>query len=187
MKRVLGEINKELIFKISLFGEPNVGKKSMVRQYLKKRFSLDEPTPVSLDIGVKKLHVKKTVILLQIWILTGKPQFKPLTPIYTRGSFVGIFMFDLTRETTLEIVKEWLNLFEEGQIDHERKNLLIMVGGKADLTEKREVSWGKALWYAKRYHFKRYFECSAKKDINIEEIFEYIMNCLLRKDQRIIH
>jgi len=184
---VFKDMNKELIFKISLFGEPNVGKTSMVRQYLKERFSVEERTPVSLDIGVKKLHVNNTIIFLQIWILAGKSQFKPLTPIYTRGSSVGIFMFDLTRVNTLETVREWLDLFEKGQSDQKRDVLLIMVGGKADLTEKQEVSWGKSLWYAKKYYFKRYFECSTKKSINIEEIFEYIVNNLDKKDQRIIH
>jgi len=180
-------MNKELIFKISLFGEPNIGKQSLVRRYLKKRFILEEPQYVSLDIAMKKLYIKHIAIILQLWILEGKSHFKPLTPIYTRGSSVGIFMFDLTRMNTLETVGKWIELFEKGQFDQMRKTLLIMVGGKADLTEQREVSWGKALWYAKKYHFKRYFECSAKKDINIEEIFEYIVNNLDKKDQRIIH
>jgi len=187
MKIVFKDMNKELIFKISIFGEPNVGKKSMIQRYLKERFSVSKPTPVSLDIGVKKLYVNSTIVFLQIWILAGKSHFKPLTPIYTRGSSVGIFMFDLARANTLETVGEWLGLFEEGQLDQKRDILLIMVGGKADLTEKREVSWGKALWYAKKYNFKRYFECSAKKDINIKEIFGYIVNNLDKKDQKIIH
>jgi len=175
-------MNPELIFKVSLFGEQNVGKQSLVRRYINKEFVLSEPQHVALDIAIKELHIKNVIIVLQIWILEGKAHFKPLTPTYTRGSSVGIFMFDLTRVNTLRTVKEWLHLFKQGQSDQQKEILLLMVGGKVDLSERREVSREQALEYVNSYNFNTYFECSAKENINIKNIFEYIVNYLCKNE-----
>merc|ERR1719205_157521 len=88
-------------------------------------------------------------------------------------------MYDVTRMETFEHLRKWFSLvsqFGRGDIE------VAIVGNKCDMNtehSKREVSkeMGEALAVEMGCHF---FECSAKEDINVTDVFSRLSEEIIR-------
>lgn len=134
---------------------------------------------MGVDINIKNLIVDNINVSLQIWDLVGEERFKPMFPFYLRGSSGGIFMYDITRENTLNNIGEWLNIFKNSI--ETKQTPIIMVGGKSDLQEMRTISIEKAISISKSHDFYEYIECSSKKGENVEFLFNTLIR-LIKKN-----
>ena len=63
---------------------------------------------------------------------------------------------------------------------------IVLVGNKIDLKDEREVSYEEGDNFAKKFNLK-FFECSAKEGINVNEAFQYLINTVVEiyKDELI--
>ena len=65
--------------------------------------------------------------------------------------------------------------------------VIYLVGNKADLIERsinnRKVSKEEAIEYSKKNHFQGFCECSALKNINVEETFCSFYKSLYRRNK----
>lgn len=175
----------ELAYKVCIFGETSVGKTTLARRFLKGYFEEDIKVTMGAEIHVKFLDIEDKRIVLQVWDFGGESIFKFLLPLYSRGSSGGIFMFDLTRHDTLTRVKDWLDTFKQG-LSPEIKDLpIILVGGKLDLKDQRNISQKEAEKIAQRYNLFNYLECSSKTGENVEFVFETLIKRIL-KDYKLI-
>lgn len=145
----------------------------MIVRYLTDQFNIDIGKTMGVDIRIKKLEINEITVTLQIWDFVGENRFRIMFPIYARGSSGGIFMYDITKKTSLMNIDEWVSIFK----NNNPQSPVIMVGGKLDLQEKRAVSIEEDISRSKSYDFYDYIECSAKTGENIENIF----NKLLKK------
>jgi Gtp-binding protein of the ras superfamily involved in termination of M-phase len=68
-------------------------------------------TLVSLLQGVnfmeKTISVRRTTITFSIWDLGGQREFVNMLPLVCNDSVAILFMFDLSRKSTLNSIKEW--------------------------------------------------------------------------------
>ena len=81
---------------------------------------------------------------------------------------VVALVFDLTNyESFFAIRKIWMSLAEENSLQSEK----ILVGNKCDLKKNRQVQEAEIMEFCHEKGMK-YIECSAKKDLNTEDIFE---------------
>jgi small GTP-binding protein len=113
-------------------------------------------------------------ITLQLWDLGGEERFRIFFPAYARGSFGGIFIYDITRYNSLRNLDEWLNIFERGTRSESHKVPILMVGTKLDLEEVRSVTREDALDRSQNHEIYDLIECSSKTGYNVEKIFESI-------------
>jgi len=143
-------------------------------------FNIEKKPPSCINIAVKDLTINSTKVTLQIWILGSAIDFKLIMPIFGKGSSGGIFMYDITNYSSLMNVKDLLNAFKQGLSEDIKKIPILMVGGKLDLQEKREVSQKKAKGIAKKFKFIKYFECSSKTEENVDKIFEFLTSSILK-------
>ena len=118
-----------------------------------------------------------------IYDLAGQERFKSVRGNFMTGSHAGIFVYDISNRASLEKIPDWLIEFKSAV----RTNVpLVLVANKIDLrvqlgpeaitTEEGEFLAKKLsenMGYGSRNKF--YFvEVSALKNLNINEIFDYI-------------
>ena len=122
----------------------------------------------------------KQNIKLQIWDLGGEKRAKFLLSSYIRGARGGLFMYDITNYFSIAHIDDWLNIIrkEKGADDWFP---IIMVGGKADLANEREVGTQEGRQIAKSQGFDGFIECSSKSGENVEKTFKALTRLMMFK------
>ena len=167
-------------FKICIFGDGGVGKTTLVQRYVTGRFNQSTKMTIGVDIVTKQLNIEDWIATLQIWDFGGEERFRFFLPAYARGSFAGIFMYDITRYSSILNFDEWLNVFKTGAGFDIKPIPILMVGGKLDLTERRAISFEQAFEFAQSRHLYKVIECSAKTGENVQSIFTDITRRMMK-------
>ena len=82
----------------------------------------------------KLIMVDAAPIKYQIWDTAGQEKYHSLAPMYYRGAAAAIIVYDITKATSFNTLKNWVR--ELQQLGPE--NIVIAVcGNKADLEDKR--------------------------------------------------
>ena len=159
------------MFKVCIFGDGGVGKTCLVNRYLTGIFKTNSTMTIGVDFLLKTLEIEDKKVALQIWDFAGEDRFRFLLPSYVIGASWGIFMFDITRVSSLNNLPKWLDVFYEGTKDSNQIVPISLVGGKLDLHDRRSVYSSDAVAMANNYELQDYIECSAKTGENVELIF----------------
>ena len=157
-------------FKICVFGDGGVGKTTLVNRYLKGVFDEDIEMTFGMEFYVKKLELEGIQCSLQVWDFAGEREFRSLLPSSVINSAGGIFMFDISRYSTVKNITEWVGIFQENNIPA-RYSPVLLVGGKSDLEEHRVISKQDAFQIAGKHEFFDYLECSSKTGEHVEKVF----------------
>jgi len=175
----------EITFKVCIFGEGGVGKTTLINRYLTGIFEADTKMTLGLDFYVKELKLKDINIVLQIWDFGGEDKFKFLLPSYIKGANGGIFMYDITRYTSFEIMDVWLNSFKYDWDKSKKFPPILLVGGKIDLESERAVKHEEAKKVSNETELAGFIECSSKTGENVEQVFESLAQLMLKKYEKI--
>lgn len=169
-------------FKVCLFGDGGVGKTTLTQRYVSGHFNMSTKMTIGVDIATKIVEIKDWRITLQIWDFGGEDRFRFFLPAYARGSFAGIFMYDITRYSTLMDFDTWMDVFQKG-IDFKSNPIpIIMVGGKIDLDHKRGVLYEEAFNFALSRNIFTLIECSSKNGDNVELIFKLVTHIVMKEN-----
>jgi small GTP-binding protein len=169
------------MFKVCLFGDGGVGKTTLINRYLTGVFKGGSEITIGVDFHIKKLEIQEKRISLQIWDFAGEERFRFLLPSYVLGASGGIFMFDITRYSSLRNFQDWLNIVKQGYKGPLDQVPILMVGSKLDLEYKRAVSRNEAFELAKKNNLVGYIECSSKDGQNVQEIFLEIGRIMMKQ------
>ena len=135
----------EYLFKYIIVGDSGCGKSSLLLQFTDQRFSSELDITVGVEFGTRAIEIDERRIKLQIWDTAGQERFRTITSSYYRGAHGIIIVYDITDEDSYNNVKQWLN--EIDRYANEKVDKLL-VGNKADLSDKRKVNAETAKEYA---------------------------------------
>jgi len=170
-------------FKIIIFGDAGCGKTTLTQRFLTNLFVSGSKMTIGVDFEVKSLEVDKQKVKLQIWDFGGEERFRFLLPTYVRGARGGLFLFDITNYSSIAHIDDWLNVIRK-EIRAEDVFPIIVVGGKADLAENREVSAEDGIKIAKSRNVDGFIETSSKSGENVEKTFEALTRLMLNNSKR---
>ena len=101
-------MNEDVILKILIIGDTEVGKTSLLLQYTEGYFPEDFISTIGVEFKMKKLKIKDMDINLQIWDTAGQERFKSITKNFFKDANGIIFMYDITKKDSYENVKNWI-------------------------------------------------------------------------------
>lgn len=159
-----------------LFGDGGVGKTTLINRYISGKYSEDFKMTIGVDFYTKHIQIEDSLIILQIWDFAGENQFKNLLPNYVIGASGAIFMYDISRFSSIIHLEDWLNVLSKAS-DYQKEYLpILLVGGKCDLEKigKRVVEKEYAQEYGKKFNLFNFLECSSKTGENVEQVFQII-------------
>ena len=159
----------DFVFKILLLGDSEVGKSCFLMRYSDNVFVENYITTIGLDYKLKtvKLDSGKT-IKVQLWDTAGQDKYRTIAKNYYQGSHGILLLYDITKITSFENIREWIRDIKE---EVSEKAIIFLIGNKIDLTDNRKISKEKGEELAEEYKIP-FFEASAKSGENVDEVFK---------------
>ena len=152
---------------IIMVGDTSVGKSTLMKKFISGQFSDSLAPTLGIELYKKEITIDEKQYLYRIWDTCGQERFRSLSKSYFRNSDGIMLLFDLNSQNSFDNLNSWfISIKESGAEDIP----LILVGTKCDLynniteeTISNFVSQNKTI--------QKYFKCSAKENIGIEEPF----------------
>ena len=155
--------------KLIVVGETNVGKTSLIKQYIEHSFSDEKTATIGYDTIQKQIEVNGKTLRLNIWDTCGQEQYRTINKMFVKNSKMAILVYDITdRETFEEIKKYWYQYIVSSL---EEEVIIGIAGNKCDLYEEEQVKVEEGKEYAQSINaiFK---ETTAKNHEAITELIE---------------
>lgn len=121
----MNEVSKKIV----ILGQYGVGKSSLIRQFVHRKFSDKYLTTIGVHVQKKVLEINGTQLSMILWDLEGDTSISKIRPAYLIGSSGLIYVFDLSRPYTYAEVDQEINLLK-AQFPNEP---LKIVANKKDL------------------------------------------------------
>jgi Ras-related protein Rab-6A len=160
------------LFKIVFLGEGAVGKTSLVGRFVYDSFEGDYLATIGTDIHLKMVQVDDVLVKLVIWDIAGQDNFAQLRKAYYMNASGAFFVYDTSREETIERVDNWVDALYAvtGEIP------LIICENKSDLESAISQEVKDAVV---EKHKVKMIKTSAKEDTNVEEAFKEMTRKIL--------
>jgi len=170
---------------VVIFGDAGCGKTTMTHRFLTNLFKSDTKMTIGVDFEVKSLEINGKKVKLQIWDFGGEERFRFLLPTYVRGANGALFMYDVTNYASLAHIDDWLLVVRKEIKSDQDTFPIIVVGGKADLIDDREVTGDEGIKIAKSRSVDGFIECSSKTGENVEQTFDALTSIMMQRSKLI--
>lgn len=184
--------NSSVVIKVGMVGDAQIGKTSLMVKYVEGSWDEDyiqtlggylhirrwivrgKGAKTDVHSGVnfmeKTISIRNTEITFSIWDLGGQREFVNMLPLVCNDAVAILFMFDLTRKSTLNSIKEW---YRQGR-GFNKTAIPFLVGTKYDhfvnfpKEEQEEISL-QAKRFAKAMKASLIFS-STSHSINVQKV-----------------
>ena len=174
------KVIKKVEYKIILLGEFNVGKSSIIAQFVDNNYQKIEKQK-NCKNKCKSIAVdSETVAKLELYDSSGEEKFnKTLPNQFYKDAYGAIIVYDVTNKESFNKIKFWINeIISKCPSDI----IILIIGNKTDIKE-RVVSYDEGNLLAQKYQIE-YFETSAKTGNNITLIFEKLLFEIIKKQNQ---
>eukprot|EP00829_Urostomides_striatus_P009490 TRINITY_DN2079_c0_g1_i1.p1 TRINITY_DN2079_c0_g1~~TRINITY_DN2079_c0_g1_i1.p1 ORF type:complete len:217 (+),score=69.20 TRINITY_DN2079_c0_g1_i1:65-715(+) len=152
-------------------------------RYNEDAFTTHHLTTIGIDFITKEVKIGNENVSVKIWDTAGQERFRTITHTFYKQAQGVLLVFDVTDKQSYENLHTWVNSISE----HADQGIIkYLIANKIDLTSERVVTQEEGQKMAKQYNMK-YFETSAKNNVNVTESIESIAkevyeNCTLKED-----
>ena len=171
-------IDNNISYNFLILGDKMVGKTSILERYVNNTFNPNYITTIGMDKRIKRLEVNNYDITIFITDTAGQERFRSLSKSFYKQADAILIGFSLTDKISLNNINYW---FEE--INNNNKDSLVglaLFGNKCDDKINVEVNPEDITPIINKYNLT-YFETSAKTNINIQELFEFLIKTTIIK------
>ncbi|CAI0420250.1 unnamed protein product [Linum tenue] len=151
-------------YKLVFLGDQSVGKTSIITRFMYDKFDTTYQATIGIDFLSKTMYLEDRTVRLQLWDTAGQERFRSLIPSYIRDSSVAVVVYDVANRQSFLNTSKWI---EEVRTERGSDVIIVLVGNKTDLVEKRQVSIEEGDGKAKDFGVM-FIETSAKAGFNIK-------------------
>ncbi|KAK9848714.1 hypothetical protein MYU51_015471 [Penicillium brevicompactum] len=176
-------------FKLVFLGEQSVGKTSLITRFMYDSFDNTYQATIGIDflskvrhivprigssVNLTTMYLEDRTVRLQLWDTAGQERFRSLIPSYIRDSSVAVVVYDISNAKSFQNTRKWID-----DVRGERGSdvIIVLVGNKTDLNDKREVTTAQGEEEAKKNGLM-FIETSAKVGHNVKQLFRRIAQAL---------
>lgn len=161
-------------FKLVFLGEQSVGKTSLITRFMYDSFDNMYQATIGIDFLSKTMYLEDRTVRLQLWDTAGQERFRSLIPSYIRDSSVAVVVYDISSLKSFQNTRKWV---DDVRGERGADVIIVLVGNKTDLGDKREVTQQMGEEEAKRCG-ALFVETSAKVGANVKALFRRIAQAL---------
>ncbi|XP_043113165.1 ras-related protein Rab-6A-like isoform X2 [Carassius carassius] len=161
-------------FKLVFLGEQSVGKTSLITRFMYDSFDNTYQATIGIDFLSKTMYLEDRTVRLQLWDTAGQERFRSLIPSYIRDSTIAVVVYDITNLNSFQQTSKWI---DDVRTERGSDVIIMLVGNKTDLADKRQVSVDAAEKKARELGVM-YIETSAKAGYNVKQLFRRVAAAL---------
>jgi len=161
-------------YKLVFLGDQSVGKTSIITRFMYDKFDTTYQATIGIDFLSKTMYLEDRTVRLQLWDTAGQERFRSLIPSYIRDSSVAVIVYDVSNRQSFLSTTKWI---DEVRTERGSDVIIVLVGNKTDLVDKRQVSIEEGDNKA-RDAGVIFLETSAKAGFNIKPLFRKIASSL---------
>jgi len=164
-------------FKFVIIGDHEVGKTSIIRRFVEKKYSEEYRATIGLNVLSHNFEFFGNEIGVTLYDVGAQKFFKRFRKVYYSGAQAAFLVFDLTKRESFHNVLSW---YEELKLFTPEEDIpIVIVGNKSDLTEDRKVFYQEGAKLANNLSQSEkislsYIETSALNGSNVEDAFNLI-------------
>ena len=173
-------------YRLIFMGDSEVGKTQIINKYNNKIYQ-DEYFPTySVDFQIKTIKNNGRILNIHCIDTEGSSDFSIDTgTVFIQKADSFIYVFDITSRDSLYNLKDYNDMIKSALTDSEKMindKVSYVVGNKCDLVMYRQVQENEGKSEANKYKAK-YIEVSAKTGINIDKLFDYIIQDIFKNEE----
>ena len=149
--------------KIIFVGDAGTGKTSIINRIIDNPFNDIYQASIGIDFMSKNIRFRGQNIKIQIWDSAGQEKYRGLIPSYVRNSSIVFVVYDVSNRSSFDNIPNWISF-----VKNIEKTIMILCANKIDLEREVETKDGEELAKNEGLIF---FECSAKTNENIKNMF----------------
>ena len=178
----------EYRFKFVILGDHEVGKSSIIRMFVEKKFTEDYRATIGLNVLTHTFEFFGNEIGATIFDLGAQNYFRRFRKVYYSGAQAAFIVFDLTNQESFSSVLNWYQELKDFTADEEIP--IVIVGNKSDLSTERQINYKDGVKLANKLSENEtiklsYIETSALTGENVEDAFNLISYHYVMKSKEI--
>ena len=151
---------EDIGIKVILLGESSVGKTSLIKVSIGKKFNASELTTYSANYSIKKFNYNGKEYNFNLWDTIGQEKYRTLTKMFFKDTKIVILVYDITAEKSFNELDYWYNQIVN-ELGTEGYSLAV-VGNKKDLFKQEKVKEPQGKNFAESKNAK--FKLTSAKD-----------------------
>ena len=180
-------LDTSISIRFLLLGDSRIGKTSILERYVNRIFQENYLVTIGMDIRIKRLKINNINLDVCISDTAGEERFRSLSKMLYKSADGILIGFALNDHKSLESVNYWIEQIEEKRIKNNKLEMCsVLFGNKCDDKEHIEVN-NEEIEKIKSNYTIEYFETSAKENINVQELFEYLIKITIIKKGLLKH
>ena len=165
---------------IITLGDTTVGKTCLAQRFIGQEFKDIKLSTIGQECFIKIVNINNHEIKIKIWDTAGQERYRSIAISSIRNANGVLLVYDITKMTTYETLEYWFKQIKN--VLEIKDTPIVLIGNKIDLKDSREVLYEKGEEFAKDHGIK-FFECSAKSKINVDEAFNCLINDIYKKNE----
>ncbi len=163
----MSNLSFNYLLKYIIIGDSSVGKSNILLRYVHNSFNPVFNTTIGVEFGSTNIEINKKIFRIQIWDTAGQENFRSITRAYYKNSVCALIVYDISSKESFNNISKWMS---DCKNQSPKNILMILIGNKMDLIEKREVTYEEGKEFADKNDML-FFETSAKTGNNIDNVF----------------
>jgi DnaJ family protein C protein 27 len=159
-------------------GNASTGKSCIIKRFCEERFVSKYIPTIGVDYGVKPCPVNGIDTRVNFWDLSGHSEFFEVRNEFYKDAQGILLVYDVTSRETYDVLDNWLA--EAAKYGCNPREIPIALCANKSEKKDRKVSEDEGREFAKSRNLS-YFETSAASGSNVNEMFDFLFQAVLRR------